>query len=374
MEPNIYNRRNDSTYSDELAAAFHTLNNAAFQIGFMNFSSNVTLGFIIILLAFSPFLWWYRRLNGKATSNNAAPKNGKKPEQVPYLFPFIGSVISYLMDAAGLAESITYIISSPLYSTSPIQKICDLLIQNYRQRFGASTVVRVRMLGKDVYVVSGAEYLNAVWKSTKELTSTNGINLALSNMFGTPKSDMKFFEADDSGITHDPFPHTSTRPQDRVFYLMHKATVDSLSGSHLVSSAQSFQTALAKKIKDLPISDDWVEFPDLFNFLRPIISCATIEAMCGAYFLTQYPKFTQYFWQFNADIPKLLQGWPKWLMPGAWVARDKCIEMMKEWRKTSSDDNFNGNSMIPQRWSYFSEMKGLSEHGVACSDLGILWG
>lgn len=230
------------------------------------------------------------------------------------------------------------------------------------------------MFRKDVYVVSGAEYLNAVWKSTKELTSTNGINIALSNMFGTPKSDMKFFEADDSGITHDPFPHTSTRPQDRVFYLMHKATVDSLAGSHLVSSAQSFQTALAKKIEDLPISDDWVEFPDLFNFLRPIISCATIEAMCGSYFVTQYPKFTKYFWQFNADMPKLLQGWPKWLMPGAWVARDRCIETMKKWRKTSSDDNFNGNAMIPQRWSYFSEMKGLSEHGVACSDLGILWG
>lgn len=26
-------------------------------------------------------------------------------------------------------------------------------------------------------------------------------------MFGTPKNDMKFFEADDLGITHDPFPN-----------------------------------------------------------------------------------------------------------------------------------------------------------------------
>lgn len=125
--------------------------------------------------------------------------------------------------------------------------------------------------------MSGAEYLNAVWKSTKELTSTNGINIALSNMFGTPKNDMKFFEAENSGITHDPFPpHSFTRPEDRVFYLMHKATVDSLAGSRLVTSALSFQRALAEQIKEVPVGDEWVELPDLFNFLRPIISCATI--------------------------------------------------------------------------------------------------
>lgn len=131
MEPNIYNR-NGSTYSDELAAAFYSLNNATFLIDFMKqtpsvytFSSNVTLGFIIILLAFSPFLWWYCRLNGKAISNSAAPKNGKKPEQVPYLFPLIVNAISYLLDAAGVAESITQIICSPytIFSASPTQKI-----------------------------------------------------------------------------------------------------------------------------------------------------------------------------------------------------------------------------------------------------------
>lgn len=246
---------------------------------------------------------------------------------------------------------------------------------NNRHRFGSSGVVRLKFLNKNVYIVSGADYINDIWKSTKELTSTNGINIALSNMFNTPDKDMQFFRADNSGITHDPHPNSSTRPEDRVFYLMHKATVDCLTGSHLVSSASSFQVALEKQIRDAPIGNERSEMPDLFKFLRPYISHSTVEAMCGSRFVTDFPKFVEDFWRFNSSMPKLLQGWPRWMAPKAWQARDRCIETMKSWRKSSQNSHhFSGNMMIPQRWNYFSKMHGMSEDGVACSDLGILWG
>ena len=38
------------------------------------------------------------------------PLNGKDPSQVPYLMPVVGNLISYLLDAAKLASSITYIV------------------------------------------------------------------------------------------------------------------------------------------------------------------------------------------------------------------------------------------------------------------------
>ena len=243
-----------------------------------------------------------------------------------------------------------------------------------RRQFGASSIVRLHFLAKDIYVVSGADNLNIVWKCTKELTSTNGICIALSNMFDTPKKDMEFFKADNSGISHDPHSNSTTQPKDRIFYLMHKATVDCLAGAHLVSSAASFQNALRKQIDEVAIGDEWVDMPDLYAFLRPLISHSTVEAMCGPNFLSMFPGFVDDFWNFNSSMPKLLQGWPRWIMPRAWQARDKCIETMKSWRKMSTERNFSGNAMIPQRWSYFSKMEGLSEHGVACSDLGILWG
>lgn len=244
----------------------------------------------------------------------------------------------------------------------------------WRQRFGASSVVRLSFLRKDIYVVSGAELLNAVWKNTRGMTSTNGINIALSNMFNTPKKDMLFFEADDSGITHDPHPLSSTEQHNRVFFLMHKAAVDCLAGSNLTASSLAFQTALAERIHVQPVSSEWTEMNDLYDFLKPLISCSTIEVMCGPSFLRTFPGFVEDFWLFNTAMPRLLQGWPRWMMPKAWKARDRCIATMKNWRNVRDGATFDGNVMIPRRWSYFSKMKGLSEQGIACSDLGILWG
>ena len=242
------------------------------------------------------------------------------------------------------------------------------------EQFGPSAIVRLNFLRNDIYVVSGAEYLNAIWKNTKGMTSTNGINIALSNMFDTPKQDMMFFEADKSGITHDPHPKSLTRPEDRVFYLMHKATVDCLAGSHITIATEKFQAALKRRIEAISVRDEWVEMDDLFSFLRPLISYSTIEAMCGAKFLIMFPDFPDNFWTFNKTMPKLLQGWPRWAMPAAWQARDRCISTMRQWRKISNESTFDGNAMILRRWSYFSKMQGLSDDGVACSDLGILWG
>jgi hypothetical protein len=201
-------------------------------------------------------------------------------------------------------------------------------------------------------------------------------------MFNTPKEDMIFFENDDSGITHDPHAQSLVDPENRVFYLMHKATVDCLAGSHVRVAARKFEKALWDQIETkFSTTTEWIEMNDLFEFIRPLISRATIQAMCGATFLRVFPEFFEKFWNFNEDMPKLLQGWPRWMMPKAWRARDLCIAIMKKWRKlhdtqTSDSDGgtFDGSAMILRRWSYFSKMQELSEHGVACSDLGILWG
>lgn len=47
---------------------------------------------------------------------------------------------------------------------------------------------------------------------------------------------------------------------------------------------------------------------------------------------------------------------------------------MKQWRNMSNEEILDGNAMIQRRWGYFSKMQGLSDHAIACSDLGILWG
>ncbi|KAL9124080.1 MAG: hypothetical protein Q9217_006553 [Psora testacea] len=122
-------------------------------------------------------------------------------------------------------------------------------------------------------------------------------------MFDTPKKDMRFFEADDSGITHDPHPQSLRSPEDRVFYLMHKATVDCLAGSHMTIATQKFQSALRNRIAAVPVQSESLEMEDLYNFLRPLVSQSTIEAMCGVSFLKSFPEFADDFWMNSNSMP-----------------------------------------------------------------------
>ena len=205
------------------------------------------------------------------------------------------------------------------------------------------------------------------------MSVTHGINLSLQNMFNAPKQDMKFFKADVSGIASEPHPQSSIRPENRVHSLMHKATVDCLAGPQLAITGQRFQTALERRIEALPVKDEWVEMDDLFSFLRPLISYSALEAMCGASFLQTYPEFFENFWHFDREMPTLLNGWPRWIMPKAWRARDRCLSAMKRWRQSSNEDNFDGNEFHRRKWSYYSKMQGISDDGIASSDLGFLW-
>ena len=201
---------------------------------------------------------------------------------------------------------------------------------------------------------------------------THGINLSLQYMFDAPKHDMKFFNADTSGIAHEPHPQSSIRPENRIHSLMHKATVDYLAGPHLIITGQRFQTALERRIKALPMKDEWIEIDDLFSFLRPLISYSAIETICGVSFLKTFPGFFDDFWTFDSKMSTLLNGWPRWLIPKAWQARDRCLLAMKQWRRLSNE-NFDGHEFYWRKWSYYSKMRGISEDGVASSDLGFLW-
>ncbi|KAL8692082.1 MAG: hypothetical protein Q9218_002811 [Villophora microphyllina] len=185
---------------------------------------------------------------------------------------------------------------------------------------------------------------------------------------------MTYIRKDKSGSSHDPHPQSSTKPEDRVFHQAFKATADLLTGSHLNLTSQNFQAAMMKGIDDVPVQQEWVEMNDLFGFLRPLIAHATVEAVCGKAFVERFPDFVENFYDFNSKATSFLYGWPAFLMPRANRGRERCIAIMREWRKTHDELNFHGNGMVLRRWSYFSKMQGMSEYGVACQDLGILWG
>ena len=200
---------------------------------------------------------------------------------------------------------------------------------------------------------------------------THGINLSLQYMFNAPKHDMKFFKADTSGIAQEPHHQSSTRPENRVHSLMHKATVDCLAGPQLTITGQRFQSALKRRTEALPVNDEWIEMDDLFSFLRSLIPYSAIEAMCGVSFLKTFPDFPNDFWNFDGRMPSLLNGCPRWRMPKAWQARDRCLSAIKQWRQLSNEENFDGNDFYWRKWATTRKCKGSAMMASQAQILGF---
>ena len=66
----------------------------------------------------SPLLFRLRSATWALTAP-PTPLNGKDPSQVPYLMPVVGNLISYLLDAAKLASSITCVVPFLTQSLPP---------------------------------------------------------------------------------------------------------------------------------------------------------------------------------------------------------------------------------------------------------------
>lgn len=61
----------------------------------------------LVLLAVSPLLWMHAFLAWTPLGSLTQPKGTREPPTVFNKIPLVGSLISYLTDAAGLAHSIT---------------------------------------------------------------------------------------------------------------------------------------------------------------------------------------------------------------------------------------------------------------------------
>ena len=226
-----------------------------------------------------------------------------------------------------------------------------------------------------MYIVAGAEYLNVIWKDSKKvMMSHDALNLSLSKMFALPEKEMPFFLSDRTGSSHDP--HTQSPPRNadqRVAYLMLKTSAEYLSRENLTATAERYQVALKNQLAAVPVQGEWVEMDDLFDFARRLVANATCESILGSKFLTKFPDFVDNFYVYNSKIRRLLQGWPRFLVPRAWQARKRCIEIMRQWRKTLNVHDFDGSPMMLKRWSYFEKWN-ISDEAIASQDLGILWG
>ena len=241
----------------------------------------------------------------------------------------------------------------------------------------------------DIYVVTGPEYINMIWKQSQNLRSDIYRRLVVHNMFGTPDDAADFIFSDDSGINMTSSLHSNVEPSQRVKYLTHQSITKLLTGSGLSLLAERFAANLVEQFTALEgVTTEWSDLPDLFSFVRNELFKSTVRAICGENLMALNPTFCEDFWVFDKGLGSLAKRFPRWMAPSAYAARDKCQAEVRIWHdfirtylvdestsRTPNETNIVfGSEFVKSRLQMWMKMERMSPQAMASEDLGLLWG
>ncbi|MCJ1383803.1 hypothetical protein MMC17_006917 [Xylographa soralifera] len=249
--------------------------------------------------------------------------------------------------------------------------------------------VRLRVFMTDIYIVTGPDYINMIWKQSQHLRSEIYRRLIVYNMFGMPDDAAQFYLSDDSGINMTSSPQSNVEPSQRVKYLTHQSLTKLLTGSGLTLLAENFAVNLAEQFTAIEgVTSEWSDLPDLFTFMRDELFKATVRAICGENLLALNPTFCEDFWVFDKGLASLTKRFPRWVVPSAYAARDKCLAEVRIWHEfiqtNLEDESTNripnkisrifGTEFIKSRQEMWRKMERMSPQAMASEDLGVIWG
>ena len=245
--------------------------------------------------------------------------------------------------------------------------------------------VQLKLLIRDIYVVSGPELIQALFKEPSLHTKAYR-SLSIINILGIPRHAIDWWIQDDSGHHAQPHPESKIPAHLRIEYLHTALSLRFLTGRSLASFSLRFTTTLRDGLQSYASTNsDWRECPDLFAFMQAHLFPPAVEAMCGTKLLAINPDFVREYWAFNKNLPLLAKGYPRWLYPFAYSARDKCLQSIKKWHKTVSSAlqapvidpkewvPEYGAEFIKSRHEIWSKMPFMDANAMAGEDLGMIW-
>ena len=194
----------------------------------------------------------------------------------------------------------------------------------------------LKLIVTDMYVISGPENITALFKQP-DLNTKIYRSLSFRTMCKMPKDALAFWMSDDSGMLAQPHPDSHVPAHLRVDYMTHLSIAKLLAGVGLKPLCDRFTRNLSQRLlADTSIGGEWVQHPDLFVFMRNELFVPAVEAIWGSSFVSINPDFGQDLWRYSRGLPYLAKGYPRWLAPSAYNARDKCLESVKHWHRAIS--------------------------------------
>ncbi|KAA8575355.1 hypothetical protein EYC84_004527 [Monilinia fructicola] len=228
------------------------------------------------------------------------------PPTIPYWLPFLGSSLDFGFNALAFIKS-----STKLSKNSPF---C------------------VSLLNQKMFFVQGAENIAALWKKSSTMTGTPLHLFCLKYIFGMPAEALEMYANDDSGLAAQAPLDSSVAPNNRVDYRTHVGMLKFTKGAGLSNFCDRLVIGFHQRLTALSVSDkEWLELPDFMAFFDETFGSALVESICGPSLTRLSPDFAKDFSRYDMEIPGLLKGLPRWLIPDAYDARDKLLASIKQW-------------------------------------------
>ena len=207
----------------------------------------------------------------------------------------------------------------------------------------------------------------------------------MKNAFGCPSHLVDLFKPRMS--SGKPESKSTSRPEENIEYLIHRAVNTSFSGAHLEALTARFQDYLVKQIEDSAseIGSDWTVFPDLTSFVEKHVFEAAIRSTFGTYIFSLNPTLTEDFWDFNRSVGVLFMGLPQWINPAAHRRREKMLKNLERWQKYAREhcdiaslgdvewEPYYGTKFSRERQNFLTKRGILDETARASENFAFIW-
>lgn len=245
---------------------------------------------------------------------------------------------------------------------------------------GRHVPVKIRLPGFPSFVISGPESVQAMFRNTRDLSTTSRSLTIMQNAFGCPPHLVEQFR---------PRPLVDG-VQDPIEQAIHRGVQTGLMGPQLDVLADRFQAALLEnlhtaQVGGTPIGDDWVHLPDLCSFVQEKVAESGIGMFFGPYMILLNPGIVQDFWRWDGYVRLMFMGMPRWLIPEAYRLRERMVQNIRRWQKHASDnfqgpepdgnewEPFYGSKLVRHRQALHRERGITDETARAAENLALMW-
>lgn len=198
------------------------------------------------------------------------------------------------------------------------------------------------------YFISSPRTVQAVFRASKAQTMDPLVLKVFRNFFALPATDARLLEADTSGHGTLPFPGSNVPDEKRIWKAVYDGQTKSLHGAEQLEILSSiflreFLSSLSSLTGEVEDGGEDGKEVLLFQTFRDKMSTASGHAILGTNLFTSNPSIdiTADFWHSFSSFLSFFVGFPRFLIPQAWDARERvksaCMEHLKRLEERYDD-------------------------------------